>query len=320
MDYKQIASDWLRSIRGPRSQVAFNRQLGYRSNVAYRWEAGRAFPTAARTFAIVDRLGGDVQQALRRFLGRAPAWIGKLDPGTSEGLVVLLAELRGTMTISELTRHANISRFRLSRWLNGHAEPTLPEFLCLVQATTLRLLDFLACFVDPAELPSVKDEWRRLEQARKTAYDTPWSHAVLRCLEIADYRALPVHEPGFIARRIGLTLQQEEECLALLHASGQIRWVDDHWQIERSEAVATRTDPERTRPLRAWWTQVGLDRLKEGKTGVFSYNLFSVSERDLQRLEQLHRAYYQQLSQIIAGSEPAECVALFATQLLRLDE
>ena len=59
-----------------------------------------------------------------------------------------------------------------------------------------------------------------LQAARKAAYDVPWSHAVLRTLELTDYAELDRHRPGWIARRIGISRDEEERCLATLAAQG----------------------------------------------------------------------------------------------------
>jgi len=78
-----------------------------------------------------------------------------------------------------------------------------------VQGATLRLLYFLAAFVDPTSMPSVADAARRLEASRRIAYEEPFTHAVLRALELEAYRNLPRHVDGFIAEHLGLTLAQE---------------------------------------------------------------------------------------------------------------
>lgn len=59
---------------------------------------------------------------------------------------------------------------------------------------------------------------------------------------------------------------------------------------------------------------------RAGNAGVFSYNLFSVARRDLDKLRKIHERYYREMQDLIASSQPNEHVALFATQLLRLDE
>ena len=47
MDFEALAQQLVRAIRAHRSQTAFSRWLGYKSNVVYTWEAGRRWPTAS---------------------------------------------------------------------------------------------------------------------------------------------------------------------------------------------------------------------------------------------------------------------------------
>ena len=48
-----------------------------------------------------------------------------------------------------------------------------------------------------------------LENARRAVYELPWSHAVLRVIELEAYRSLKRHRPGFIAD--WLQIPREEE-------------------------------------------------------------------------------------------------------------
>lgn len=66
MDFDELASDFLRALRGKRSQLAFSRRLGYRSNVVARWENHRCWPTAAGTLYAASRTGIDVRGRRRR--------------------------------------------------------------------------------------------------------------------------------------------------------------------------------------------------------------------------------------------------------------
>ena len=79
MDYTKIAREFLTELRGKRSQVAWSRRLGYRSNVAYAWESGRRWPTAAETLRACARARIDVPAALTRFYGNPPGWLAQLD-------------------------------------------------------------------------------------------------------------------------------------------------------------------------------------------------------------------------------------------------
>jgi hypothetical protein len=60
LDFEALARQFLRALRGNRSQVAFSRRLRYRSNIAYLWESGRNMPTAAVALAAAARTGIDV--------------------------------------------------------------------------------------------------------------------------------------------------------------------------------------------------------------------------------------------------------------------
>ena len=82
--------------------------------------------------------------------------------------------------------------------------------------------------------------------------------------------------------------------------------------------IDTRRDPEAARQLKAWWAKVGSDRFKAGAEGVFSYNLFGVSHADYGRIEALQRAYFREIRNIVAESEPVETVAVVNLQLFSL--
>lgn len=318
MDYDAIAQQLLVALRGHRSQVAWSRRLGYRSNVAYAWESGRRSPTGAETLRAAVRAGVDLRAGLTRFYGHPPPWLGEGDPARPEAVAAFLEDLRGSASISDLARRSGLSRYAISRWLSGDTEPRLPDLLRLIEAASVRLVDFIAVLVDPAAVPSIATLWARVEARRRGAYELPWTQAVLRALELEGYRALAEHQPGWIAGRLGLAEVEEARCLAFLRDTGQIVWDGTHYGKE-ALAVDTRREPEVGRRLKAHWTRVAADRVEQGERGQFSYNVFSVSRADFERIRELHLAYFHALRAIVAESEPAECVAVANVQLFALD-
>lgn len=320
IDYERLASEWLRHLRGKRSQVAFSRRLGYQTNIAYRWETGRCWPTAVDALAIIDKFGAKVGGALERFYGKQAQWTVNTEPLSREGVAAFLDDLRGQSSIVDIARRANVSRFAAARWLSGDATPRFPEFLCMIQACSRRLLDFCACLLNPTALPSLEPAWQQLTAVRRLAYDAPWSQAVLRVLELERYARLPVHEPGWIASALGIPQAVEEACLQSLLAADQVLIRDGKYVVNTQPFVDTRSDPERAQQLKDWWLEVARERLRDGSPGVWAYNLFSVSQRDLTRLEDLHRAYFREMQRIVAESSPGERVALFCAQLFALDQ
>jgi transcriptional regulator with XRE-family HTH domain len=318
MDFDRLAAELLRGLRGKRSQQALCRRLGAKSNVVHQWERGHSFPTASRTLEVAARVGVDVPAAFREFYRTAPRWLDEHDPATPAGVAAFLSDLRGSTSVVELSRYSGKSRFAVARFLSGDAEPRLPDFLRLIEAASLRLLDFIEQLTDPRGLPSVRQTWEQLTAARRLAYEEPWSQAVLRALELSSYAALAKHDTGWIARRIGISVEEETQCLKRLKDSGQIVWSGSHWKIQNVMALDTRRDPDAARRLRAWWLRRGAARIEAGDRGLM-YNLLGVSSADLERLRDLQKAYLTEVRAIVARSEPVEHVVLAADLLLDLN-
>jgi hypothetical protein len=144
---------------------------------------------------------------------------------------------------------------------------------------------------------------------------------VLRAPELVSYRALAVHEPGFLGRQIGLDPKGEAYYLRELARSGQIRWDGTHWVVERVLTVDTRKDPVRNRQLKAHWAEVALERLRQDSAGpdaLFSFNLFAISAESLQTIHELHLEYYDRIRAIVERSTDPDRVVLMNLQLVPL--
>jgi len=319
MDYDQIAREFLVLLRGRRSQVAWSRRLGYRSNVAYSWESGRRWPTAAETFRAAARSGIDTQQAIIKFYGNPPPWLDTLDLATPQAVAQILNDLRGKTSVSDLARRAELSRYSVSRWCSGHTQPRLPDFLRIMQAASLRTIDFLAAFVDPEAIPAIADVWGRLEARRRGAAAYPWTQAILRAIELDDYLATPAHEEGWIADRLGIDIEVERRCMDFMEHTGQIAWTGTHWRQEVL-AVDTRRHATVNRELKRHWTRVAADRIADAAPGQFSYNVFTVSRKDFERIRELHLSYFHALRTIVGESDDCEVVAVANVQLFALDD
>lgn len=315
----KLSRELLRALRAERTQRAFSRLLGYQANPVAKWESGRAFPTAAKFLQIVRARGRSPRMQLQRFYVRPPAFL-KHDLDDDALVRALLEDLCQQHSFKDLAEQTGLSRYAISRMLSGVARPQLPALLLLVEVCTHRLLDFVACFVDPLELPSVASTWQQLEAARQAAYAAPFSQAVLRAIELEDYRELPQHVPGYIAKRIGISLEEEEHYLQILQTAGQISWQDETWITTSSSVLDTRVDVERAKQTRAYWARKAVERMEHNAEGIYGYSLFSVSKGDLMRIRDAQRRYLAEVRDIVALSEPAQCIVLANTLLTTLAE
>lgn len=320
MNHEKLAGQLVRALRGKRSQAALSRRLGYTTNVVYDWESGRRAPPASAFFRLAARAVPDVQAQVWAFAGvPLPA---SVDLTSRAGVTALLGALSRGRTMLELAALTRKDRTTIARWLRGATEPKLPELLAFVEHTTQRLLELVSIFADPLTLPATRRTYRDLLAQRRLAYELPWSHAVLRALELDAYRALPSHVPGFVAERVGLSMEEEERYLGALEASGQVRKVRGRYQVQRVLTVDTRPSPAENRRLKQHWAEVALGRYAEGRTppdALFSYNLFAIDRAGFERIRALHLEYYERVREIVADARNAERVVLMHMQLIPLD-
>lgn len=316
--HEVVAVELVRALRGRRSQNGLSRRLGYGSNVVHRWESAQSWPTAAKFMQACERLGLDVAESYTAMFRRRPAWLEQHAPGSPEAVAAFLRDLRGATPIGEVASLAGINRFTVSRWLKGTSQPNLPQLLCMVEAESDRLDDFVATLVDPEQLPSLREGHRKLQQLRRLAYEEPWSHAVLRALQLDAHDGPCTADTA--ARLLALPEPRVAELLSMLEDAGQVRRVGGGWVAEPVKRVDTGADAERARGLKAAWAQSAVERLEAGAPGVFGYSLFEVSREDLERIRQLQLQYARAVQTIIAQSQPTECVGLYCVQLLDLAE
>jgi transcriptional regulator with XRE-family HTH domain len=315
----QVSRDLVRHLRGGRSQPAFSKLVGFGSNVVYTWESGRRSPETSSFFRAARVAKVPVHERIVEFIPEASSVVEPGRIATPRAVQHIVRLLVGRAPKRELARRIGVDRTTLARWLAGNAEPRLPEFLRLVDVTTQRLLQFIGLFASPADLPSTQAAYRDLQAQQKLAFDLPWSHAVLRALELSSYDALDRHVPGCLGRHIGIDADEEQRYLDELAAAGQIRWEGSHWSLHRVLTVDTRVDPEQNRRLKAHWARIGLERLESGSApgeALFSFNLFAISERSFQKIRELHLDYYDRVRAIVDESTTADRVVLMNLQLL----
>jgi len=311
------AAQFLRALRGRRSQAAFARRVGYRGNPITNWERGKRFPTAVEVLRCADLLKRDVVGALHRFSPHVG--VAKDDDDGHYRLDCWLDALRADTSIQALARQSGFSRFSVRRWLRGEAQPRLPDFFRLVDAITGRLPEWVECFVPIDRVPSLLPRYRQVIAARRVAFDAPWCEAILRVIETTHYRARERHERGCLASVLGIAQEEEDRCLELLLSSGLLARDQGKLVATSSQLVDTQGGKAALRRLKQHWAAIAAARLEgtpvEGD--LFAYNVISVSKPDFERIRDTLRATFREIRSLVAASEPAEVVAVLNLQALQ---
>lgn len=310
---ESAAQQFMRAVRGSLSQQAFARRLGYRANPITDWEHGRRYPTAAEALRAAARVKIDVAAAFQRFQPELTLHKGRDGFALADWLRALCVK----SSVRELAERGGVSRFALGRWLSGQRMPRLPDFFRVVDAATARLPDLLAALVPIEHVPALRERHAAERAARTLAFEEPWSEAVLRVLETPAYRALSRHEDGFIARRLGITLEQEQRVLEGLLAAQLIALDAGLYLEQRSLNVDTRGGKQALYALKRHWADTAAARAEHPLRGdLFAYSVISLSAADLDKVRHLLHETYREIRSVVAASEPAECVALLNLQLM----
>jgi transcriptional regulator with XRE-family HTH domain len=247
-----LARQFLRAVRGGRSQAAFARRLGFSSNPIANWEAGRHFPTAGEALRACARVDLDVMGGMGRLGGvRAPAPASLAD----EEIARWLRALRGTMTVAELAERTDATRTRTNRWLSGATRPRLPQFFRMVDTMTGRLGELLLQLVPLSALPALSEPERVNTALRELVRTEPWLQPVLFSMATRPWREAP--EPlgnVWIAERLEVPVDVVERCISGLVAAGLLGWRDARWQLGPSFQLPL--DPSDMPDAARFWGEV----------------------------------------------------------------
>ena len=171
---EEAARQLLRAIRGRRSQIAFSRWLGYKGNVAAKWEAGKRYPVFGEVLRAAARVGVDVPGALQRFHApSAGAWSSEAPQEVSTWLAAMLGSTSQTM----VAERAGLSRQQVGRLVSGRSLGHLPEVMLLIDAMTGRLPDLIGELVPIDEVPALAREANIRHALARLAFAHPWSSA-----------------------------------------------------------------------------------------------------------------------------------------------
>lgn len=294
----QAARELIRAIRGKRSQVAFSRRLGYRGNVAAKWEGGHRFPTFSETLRAASRCGIDVPAALARFHAASAE---RYDP---EDLGPWLMALRGRSNQASLARRSGLSRQQIGRMLSGRSRGRLPEVMALLDAMTGRLPDLVGALVPIEEVASLAREAAVRTTLARLAVSHPWSPAAQAWLDTRG--KVPVATAAAdLSGAIGIPEPAAEDLLDVLVAAGAALRVRGSYRPAPPTTVEVQATPEDFQAIRAHWATVGAERIQRGEPGdLFSFNIFAIGREDLQRVREAQRRFYREVRAIVADSPP----------------
>jgi hypothetical protein len=303
------ARQWVRAIRGRRSQVAMSRWLGYRGNVVAKWEGGQRFPAFGELLRACERVGIDVGAALARFhAASAPSWSKEAPLEVSAWLRALL----GTTPQTLVAEKSGLSRQQVGRLVSGRSQGHAPEVMSLVDGITGRLPDLIAELVPIEQVPALAQAASVRRALARLAFEHPWSSAAQAWLGVRG--DVPARDAAArLSADLGLDEAHGVEVLAALVDAGAVVREGGSLRPAASSTVEVNATPADMRRLRAHWAAVAAARMARADgDDLFSFNVFAASRDDVEKIRLAQRRFYREVRAIVADSEPEVVMLLTA--------
>lgn len=289
LDFAVLKVQILKAMRGTRSQIQISRALGYKHNQVYRWESNRTKITWRDFVRFTKICEAPLAEALEKLL---------LFTGTPYRYDKLILQLAGNTNRAALASQLGCSAYMLSRWMNRRTEPSLENILKMIQVCSNALFETLDVVVGCDLIPLIKEESRLRRLERQLYFENPAAAAVVRCLELEEYSRQHVHEEGYVAKKLGISLADEKFLIHKLKECGAIVSIKSKLSV-KNRNLNTRRNFFESMTHHKYWLQFQTDAIESGqqreqlsKNCGTLHLLFTANEKTYDKFRTLYQQFY----------------------------
>lgn len=284
-----VDRELLRALRGKRAQSQLSKHLGYNFNQVYLWETGRRVIHWKDLENYCKALNRPLTKHLQNFFSiKQAASIAE----------ILSISLRGRKK-RDVAIELGVSPSKLSRWLSGFSDPPLREALLILEQVHLGFHEFLDVLAGEGRITSIQPRVRRDRALKEALLRFPFSGAVAPALGLASYQSLEKHQPGFLARKLGISLEEEEMALQALLSMDQVEIVEGKYRLKPYRVNLVQNKQRFLEICQYWSDRAARLPKRVGGKSLFGYRVFGASEQGFAQLRQAQIDYYHALSAII---------------------
>lgn len=217
LDYAKLSREIFVQLRGTMSQSDLSQKLGYKFNQVGKWESGATHITWIDFIRLCKALNIPWEKNFRDvFVFHTDMFPDPTNVFTS------LSQFFGFSGLSEIAEFLNKSRSSVSRLLHNQVKTDFADVLLIMDTRHFVLNSWLSKFLKPSELECFKEKYEEEVSIAQGLLAIPWATFVNASLQLAPYKNLPEHSDGWIAEKTGLQLEQVQQALQSLLASGLI--------------------------------------------------------------------------------------------------
>lgn len=303
-DYNRLSIAIVKNLRGKRTQNQMSKRLGYSYNQVNKWESGVKRIKWIEFVNFTNVMKFDLKSVL---LNTMTFYGDLLD---TKGLYHRLVFDR---SVSEIAAMLSKPEAAIRRWSRGDQEFILADCLEMLDKFLNVLPSFLSFFPSIDLPPDFSHINRDLTEIKET-YKNPVVSGALYCLKLDSYKKRKKHVEGFIAKQVGISLDQEREFIRQFEKAGIIEKENGLYVIKRKDALDFRMDDSQFNSLVTYWLNRGIQkiesRLPEANRSIKGYHVFPISKEGFKKVEELTFAYYNQLVALVnSDTHPSEFIA-----------
>ena len=316
MNVKKLRCELIRALRGDRSQGQLSQRLKIGFNKVYKWEKGTASISWSEFLVLAKLCKCDVSQAIQgSYLYR-----GKIDNAAN-----LVIGLLGTDQVNTISKRTGFGTGMVRRWLKGTSEPSLDVILSIMHRTQVTLVEFLTQLVDIESLPSLRKEYDLIMQTKQIFRSNLFLEAVACALNLQEYADAPKHPTGLIAKKLGISVSEEEAYLKLLLQCEVIEFDGKKYHHRPGLLDLTSQDTKIRIEMRKFWLKKSLDLVTPlkapPKEGMMHWAVAAVSEETGKLMTEAQKRFHHEIQLLMrTDPRPKNTIRLLCVQLLDIPE
>lgn len=247
--YSEVRTDILRTLRGEHSQQDLSHDLGFGFNQVHKWESG----TKRVLWPEFVELCKLKQIPVLENLQKVFCYQGE-DPADSQELMFCLKQFFAHLSIDGLAKEMNVHPSMLRRWLGGRVVPDLDTILSIMGLRPSLLESFLTNMFPDRELSSLGDSMARYRNQKMMESQLPVAPAIEAVFSTEDYIAQEKHSSGWVAQKIGASVDVVEAAIPIMLKAGTIERDGDKYAVTYRRIDMHGLDQKDMLKLACYWS------------------------------------------------------------------
>ncbi len=303
VDYHACVGEFLRELRGVRTQRELSQLLGFSFNQVGKWESGVTHFKWRDLFGLCEALKVPFEQYFREQFW---SFSGEFRPSlTAEEIWTQLQGLGAPWVPGgSISQDVLRQRKTLKRWASMEQGPDLVEVFQVLDKVPSMLVSFVSYFVDVEKMPSLAPAYEQFVRAMDLVGRQPLCVFVNAALQLSSYRSLSRHCDEVLAQAIGCSQKEARSTLMLMQSHGLIFFDGKKFHPSVFDFSFSAVRKRKLRILTKFSTQMAADRyplepLTKKSPSTSSVRVNALSQKAAGEIMGLVSQFHHQVAQVV---------------------